>query len=93
MSCKLDIARHNLETFICQAQLSSSRQNMVLNRAHELPPALASFKGLGKFPFNLNDVVSCDNLYVIDLRVIRQFCDMTNTVLRNHSNSSFDKAN
>lgn len=56
-------------------------RHLIAHIAHEFPPTLSYFGGLGSAPHNLYLIVSFDKLHVLDLGIFRQFCDLTNTVL------------
>lgn len=63
----------------------------MLSRSHDLPPALASVAGLGSNPFCLYDIIALEKLHVINLGVIRQFCDLAQVVLRLDSSLPLSK--
>lgn len=52
----------------------------------ELPPDLACFAGLGSHPNKLYRIISFDKLHVLDLGIIRQYCDLKNSIIQRNSN-------
>lgn len=83
---QLCVASHNRYCSLPVASVSASRRFLVASSAHDLPPALGCFAGLGSPPHLLYNIVSFDKLHVIDLGITRQFCDLVNTVIQKHSN-------
>lgn len=79
------VSLHNLHLHLTAAQLAESRRHLVVHSAHDFPPALSCFAGLGFAPCNVYRVVSFDKLHVMDLGIIRQFCDMTKSFLQRAS--------
>lgn len=82
---QLNAARHNCIRSLDTVALSTMKGKLILTYAHELPPALSDFAGLGAHPFKLYNVIEFHKLQVMDLGLIRQFCDLTSTVIRNHN--------
>lgn len=78
---QLDITIHNKTRHLPPSELLRARRHLIEHSAHELPPVLACFAGLGSIPCNLYRVVTFSKLHVLDLVIIRPFCDLCNTVL------------
>lgn len=71
--------------------VARGRHTLLLQSAHDTPPALAAFAELGSYPFNVYKIIAYDKLNVFDLGLKRLFCDMTNDCLRHHSSLSLTK--
>lgn len=83
---QLSIAQHNRTQNLDSATLSARRRYLMEHSAHEYPPSLASFAGLGSPPHSLYHIVSYDKLHVLDLGLTRQFCDLAHEVIRSSNN-------
>lgn len=83
---QLDIANHNRKRYLSNEHIATCRHHLVSHSAHDVPPFLASFAGLGSYPYHLYRFIDFDKLHVMDLGVTRILCDMTITSL--HRNSS-----
>lgn len=78
---QLCTARYNIHRNLMNVELSTTRLHLISHSAHDFPPALPAFSGLGSAPYNLYLIVSLDKLHVLDPGIIHPFCDLTNTVL------------
>lgn len=78
---QLLLAVHNTKRNLRPLEVLTARRHLIRYSSHDLPPCLSCFAGLGSRPCNLYRVVSFDKLHVSDLGIIRQFCDLSNTVL------------
>lgn len=81
-NCKL----HSMISLLIWPQSSCRRQKRfsVTQSAHDLSPALSCFAGLGSEPRMLYSIIAFDKLHVLDLGLRRQFCGLTNSVIRGH---------
>lgn len=66
-------------------QSAALRRKLIFNSAHELPPTLSAFAGLGNAPFLLSCFMALDKLHVVDLGVTRLFCYLVCTVITAHT--------
>lgn len=82
---QLRVASHHMHHNMDNVQLASSRRHLIAFSAHEFPPALSSFAGLGSTPCNLYRIVSFDKLHVVNMGITRQFCDLMHGVLQEAS--------
>ncbi|KAI0566558.1 hypothetical protein FGB62_7g37 [Gracilaria domingensis] len=64
-----------------RARLGRAREYLHEFSAHEYPPALAAFRGLGSAPFLLYEVIGFDSLHVLDLGIFRLLPDIAGEVL------------
>lgn len=82
---------HYIHHHLDSVQLALSEKHLISHSAHDLPPALSAFSGLGSTPCNLYRIISFDKLHVVDLGIMRQFCDLTNTILQRISTTPLTK--
>lgn len=81
----LNIGKQTQSRYMSSAQLSTTRYHLITQSAHELLPSLACFLGLTSPAFNLYRIVTFDKLHVIDLGLIKQFCDLTMVIISRDS--------
>lgn len=79
---KIRIASHNQRTEMSATEAAALCRTLISESAHELPPAISAFAGLGSSPFNLYNVVSFEKLHVMDLVITRLFRDLVNTFIQ-----------
>lgn len=70
---QLQMGTHGIQPFMQTLDIGLSRRWLVLYSAHEQPPALCAFTGLGSEPFHVYNVISFDIQQVFDLGIIRHF--------------------
>lgn len=86
------LAEHRRDHIPVSTQsLAASRAHIIAHSAHDFPPVFASFAGIGSMPFNLYRIIYFDKLHVMDLGVIRLFCDMCHILLQKASRSSLTR--
>lgn len=85
VSHQLSIAKHDYNSYLDPSTAAYLRRKRLLHSAHSYPPAMASFTGLGLPRFILYCLISFDKLHLVDLGVTRQYCDLVNTVIREHT--------
>lgn len=85
------MAIHNLNRYFDNTTLTNILEYLIAHSALAFPPVSPAFACLGSAPCNLNRIVSFDKFNVLDLGVIRQFCDLSNTVLSRISSSSLSR--
>lgn len=83
---QLLVADHNKQRHLEPNILSSSRRFHISNSAHEFSPAVTFFAVSGSHPNNLYRIISFDKLHVLDLGIIRQYCDLTNSIIQRNYN-------
>lgn len=81
---ELTVADFNESSISLIGSLKSSRRLLIKHSAHDPPPSLGCFARLGSPQHNLYRMIRFDKLHVLDLGLIRQFCNLTNTLI--HTN-------
>lgn len=83
---QLDLAVQKKEQNVPAEYVSEARQFFINQSAHEFPPALAAFDGLGWHPFHLYHRLTYDKLNVIDLGLLRCFAELTPSIVLKKTN-------
>ena len=92
VGCQLSLGVHATCRHLDAREVKAARDHLINHSAHEYPPALAGFAGLGSSPFHLYTAVSFDKLHVLDLGLTRLYCDHTNSVIRRISDLPVSRA-
>lgn len=79
---QLNVARQNISNQLPSSALSASRWFLLSHSAHDIPPALVCFAGLGPAPHHIYNMITFDRVHVLDLGLTRHLCDITNTVIQ-----------
>lgn len=91
VASQLTLAHHDLSPSLPPSTTAPLRRQLLLLSAHPYPSAISPFAGLGSPPFNLSRVVSFDKLHVFDIGIIRQYCDLVNTDIKDHTTCSLTR--
>lgn len=71
--------------------MSRARRSLALPIAHDNPPAISAFAGLGSYPYFLHKLVAYERLQEMDLGLICSFFDLINEYLKTESPLPFTK--
>lgn len=88
LSCQLETATNQriLNNQLQSKTLPESETFLNMNSCHAFPPSLSAFDGPGSPPYMLYSTVTFDKLHVMDLGIIRLFCDEVCDVLERKTN-------
>lgn len=81
---QLNDLRHNDTPFLYTVSPSTLKVKLIPSSAHEQKSALSTFTGFRSLTFHLYNVCSFYILHLMDLGLIRQSFDLTNTVIPSH---------
>lgn len=79
---QLTVSLHACTPNLRTSTLSHAQRHLVTHIELEFPRDLSFFAELVSPSFHLYRIVSMDNLHVMNLSIIRQYSDMTNTFLQ-----------
>lgn len=86
------IARHDFDLSRNPYITQPLRRRLMSHSDHPYPPGIAAFCVLGSTPFSLYRIISFDKLHVHDLGVLRHFCDLGNTLIKDHTSRSVSRS-
>lgn len=82
---QLFVSLHSFHRHLEANQFADVRCHLVGHSAQYFPSALSYFAGLRSTAYSMYRIISFDKLHVLNLGIICEFCDMTNTFLQHAS--------
>lgn len=82
---RLGMESQNRNGTISQQSVTEKRNYLIMHTAQDLSPSIADFEGLLSYSFNVYKAVTYDKLHLMDLGLIRFFCDQANAVIQHHN--------